>query len=77
MHQVLSCVNYFRFKNGDIIEEQHATRETMILHDLRIEDTGLYKCRVHSEGGRVYSDEANLTVTGKSVIIFLCVLAGD
>ena len=54
-----------RFKDGDIIETPDAENETLILHDLSETDSGLYRCRVHNDAGCVYSDEANLTVTGR------------
>ena len=65
-----------RFKDGDIIETPDAENKTLILHDLSEADSGLYRCRVHNDAGCVYSDEANLTVTGRLLQRYLNVMGG-
>ncbi|XP_072018875.1 cartilage intermediate layer protein 1-like [Amphiura filiformis] len=55
---------YEWYKDGDILS---TTGTTLTLHQLSIDNSGSYKCRVMGDGGNVFSDPAILTVTASPV----------
>ena len=57
---VLLC---YRFHDGNIIESTNSN--TLVLNNLVPGDSGVYACRVHNDAGRMFSDTAELTVTGE------------
>ncbi|XP_072047054.1 uncharacterized protein [Amphiura filiformis] len=56
---------YEWFRNGDILEGPETSASTLILTELDLEDSGVYRCRVTNKAGSVYSNEATLTVACK------------
>ena len=53
---------FSRFKNDKIVQSKN--NQILEMTNLKMDDSGLYRCRVHNDAGRISSRPAVLNVTG-------------